>query len=720
MASSVASRPLPNSFSSEYGGAPDDSSSLQQQDQRGPSHHPQIHSQTSTEFNFPLRMPDHGSSSSDLICSNSISADPSVLGFDLTHVSDQLQFPEIPQSLLEQAPEYEYSAHTRANVFSEAHLDNYGALNYLDQYGLPILNNGEEDPAAWTLPSQPEAHLGNYDEFGNYHPPVDGQSFLVAPHPDAIIPNEEASKHSSKGTHESSNSNLHLNSNSSTSNAYNSINGNKDPSFDGITRATPPSAEYAHVTGPSVPVSLPTSSDTLYFETVPSMSGSKESFGDQEPYLKRKRPSPAASASGNISSSGTSFRYPAAAVTPVDQTPSSSPAGNAFSRLHGTQGSDSLSGSPYYYSDGNRSATHQRISSSTHGDTIYSNPSRSVGDPVPQALDGTGFPIARIPNASWSSEGDPSRGQVARGNPNTLYPFQQSRPAPGMPYPMPAPLHPVHGSMGYSPHGHDLLPPPAGGNRPSPSGPTMAASHQGLGHDPESYGRSKIGRDSISQSSEEDNFEAPPPNPKAVALAAAATKGASGTQQQADMLTALNETLSSSLETDGVARCPFPNCSKTFAKNRSYNLKTHLRSHSQLKPFACASCPRAFSRKHDLERHARVHSGDKPYICEVCGRGFPRSDALRRHWRVEKECGDRASEIESGQTLQPMPPNAGGLPAAAQVPSQTPLSKFTGPNAYPAGWLREQDPVQHRVASAGGMPPGIPVHMGVKRPRDEW
>ncbi|KAL9937330.1 hypothetical protein V8E36_003739 [Tilletia maclaganii] len=103
-------------------------------------------------------------------------------------------------------------------------------------------------------------------------------------------------------------------------------------------------------------------------------------------------------------------------------------------------------------------------------------------------------------------------------------------------------------------------------------------------------------------------------------------------------------------DADGVARCPYPNCNKTFAKNRTYNLKAHLRSHSQLKPFACASCPRAFSRKHDLERHARVHSGDKPYICEVCGRGFPRSDALRRHWRVEKECGQKAAELEAQQS----------------------------------------------------------------------
>lgn len=120
---------------------------------------------------------------------------------------------------------------------------------------------------------------------------------------------------------------------------------------------------------------------------------------------------------------------------------------------------------------------------------------------------------------------------------------------------------------------------------------------------------------------------------------------------QTDMINALGDAMDARIDVDGIAKCPYPNCNKTFAKNRSYNLKAHLRSHSQLKPFACSVCPRAFSRKHDLERHSRVHSGDKPYVCEICGKGFPRSDALRRHWRVEKECGDKAAALEASQSL---------------------------------------------------------------------
>lgn len=148
--------------------------------------------------------------------------------------------------------------------------------------------------------------------------------------------------------------------------------------------------------------------------------------------------------------------------------------------------------------------------------------------------------------------------------------------------------------------------------------------------------------------------------------AAAATAARNASQNE--MINALGSAMDASMESEGVAKCPYPNCSKTFAKNRSYNLKAHLRSHSQLKPFACNHCPRAFSRKHDLERHARVHSGDKPYICEACGKGFPRSDALRRHWRVEKECGDKAVEIEAGQPLPSLPPGLNTVAAQSKAP----------------------------------------------------
>ncbi len=53
--------------------------------------------------------------------------------------------------------------------------------------------------------------------------------------------------------------------------------------------------------------------------------------------------------------------------------------------------------------------------------------------------------------------------------------------------------------------------------------------------------------------------------------------------------------------------CPYPGCGKVFARNRVYNLRAHLASHNNVKPFQCEQCERAFSRKHDLIRHIRTH-----------------------------------------------------------------------------------------------------------------
>lgn len=116
-------------------------------------------------------------------------------------------------------------------------------------------------------------------------------------------------------------------------------------------------------------------------------------------------------------------------------------------------------------------------------------------------------------------------------------------------------------------------------------------------------------------------------------------------------------------------------CGKCFKNN--HNLKNHMRTHLDIRPFECTFCPKTFRTRLLLKQHLHVHTGIKEFQCTGCSTSFAKRDSLRNHMRKHHpdfpippiNTNDTVTEFEVPANIIEKPSNSDSNPDASIPPA---------------------------------------------------